>query len=460
MKNLVCIVIVGIVFQTGILTGKSDPVEQKLISDKLSNCSILERPVVDHNQPLIVKIKFTLQQIIDVDERNQILTTNAWLDLKWNNYLWKWNKEVYGNITKTRIPHDQIWTPDILLYNSADAKFDPTTHTHVVVDSTGDCLYVPPGIFKSTCKIDVSNFPFDEQKCKLKFGIWSYNGNQVDLQLQSNQADDFDIENWKRSDGVDITEYTESGEWKLTNVTAQRKSLKYKCCPEKYVDVSFTLVMRRRTMFFVMNLILPCILNSVLTLITFFLPAAAAEKITLAITVLLAQIVFMLLIMETMPPTSDAMPLISKYFACSLIAVCASVAGTVLVLSFHYTSPEIDGRMSPALKKFLLYTAPKWMRMKPYSPKTFRLKKSKTVSKASSLKQPSPSKGVATSWRCSVPQRNQAEVSIETLLKSDKKIKSKRSVEHLTREVVDNFVLVDCRLKKSLKSSTSTLLPK
>ncbi|CAK8697123.1 unnamed protein product [Clavelina lepadiformis] len=309
----------------------------------------------------------------------------------------------------------RIWTPDILLYNSADAKFDPTTHTHVVVDSTGDCLYVPPGIFKSTCKIDVSNFPFDEQKCKLKFGIWSYNGNQVDLQLQSNQADDFDIENWKRSDGVDITEYTESGEWKLTNVTAQRKSLKYKCCPEKYVDVSFTLVMRRRTMFFVMNLILPCILNSVLTLITFFLPAAAAEKITLGKN-----------IVDNSPACTNCFYVVNngndatyigRHATDNLIAVCASVAGTVLVLSFHYTSPEIDGRMSPAVS-------------------------------------------VATSWRCSVPQRNQAEVSIETLLKSDKKIKSKRSVEHLTREVVDNFVPVDCRLKKSLKSSTSTLLPK
>jgi len=34
-------------------------------------------------------------------------------------------------------------------------------------------------------------------------------------------------------------------------------------------------------MYYIINLILPCVLNSVLTLLTFVLPAAAAEKITL-----------------------------------------------------------------------------------------------------------------------------------------------------------------------------------
>lgn len=46
--------------------------------------------------------------------------------------------------------------------NSADEGFDGTYPTNVVVRSNGSCLYVPPGIFKSTCKIDITWFPFDE----------------------------------------------------------------------------------------------------------------------------------------------------------------------------------------------------------------------------------------------------------------------------------------------------------
>lgn len=62
---------------------------------------------------------------------------------------------------------------------SADEGFDGTFQTNVVVKHNGSCLYVPPGIFKSTCKIDITWFPFDDQHCDMKFGSWTYDGNQV-----------------------------------------------------------------------------------------------------------------------------------------------------------------------------------------------------------------------------------------------------------------------------------------
>lgn len=41
-------------------------------------------------------------------------------------------------------------------------------------------VYQPiAGIFKSTCKIDITWFPFDDQHCDMKFGSWTYDGNMV-----------------------------------------------------------------------------------------------------------------------------------------------------------------------------------------------------------------------------------------------------------------------------------------
>ena len=51
-----------------------------------------------------------------------------------------------------------------ILKFSADEGFDGTFPTNVVVRNNGSCLYVPPGIFKSTCKIDITWFPFDGKK--------------------------------------------------------------------------------------------------------------------------------------------------------------------------------------------------------------------------------------------------------------------------------------------------------
>ncbi|KAI5710666.1 hypothetical protein M8J75_010548 [Diaphorina citri] len=66
-----------------------------------------------------------------------------------------------------------------VLCSSADEKFDSTYHTNVVVRHNGTCLYVPPGIFMSTCKIDITWFPFDDQHCDMKFGSWTYDGSQI-----------------------------------------------------------------------------------------------------------------------------------------------------------------------------------------------------------------------------------------------------------------------------------------
>ena len=42
---------------------------------------------------------FSLQQIIDLDEKNQILTSNVWLDLTWKDAYMMWNVSDYNNIT-------------------------------------------------------------------------------------------------------------------------------------------------------------------------------------------------------------------------------------------------------------------------------------------------------------------------------------------------------------------------
>ena len=64
---------------------------------------------------------------------------------------------------------------------SASEAFDGTYPTNVVVTSHGLCTYIPPGIFLSSCPIDITWFPFDDQDCEMKFGSWTYNGFKVPM---------------------------------------------------------------------------------------------------------------------------------------------------------------------------------------------------------------------------------------------------------------------------------------
>ena len=66
------------------------------------------------------------------------------------------------------------------------------------------------------------------------------------------------------------------------DVPAKRSSITYECCPnEPYVDITFTIHIQRRTLYYGFNLIIPCALISMLTLLTFILPPAEGEKIGL-----------------------------------------------------------------------------------------------------------------------------------------------------------------------------------
>ncbi|XP_023670906.1 neuronal acetylcholine receptor subunit alpha-7-like [Paramormyrops kingsleyae] len=321
--------------------------QRRLYQELMKNYNSLERPVFNDSHSLTVYFSFSLMQIMDVDEKNQVFTANIWLQLYWQDYYLQWNASAYPGVSSVRFPDSLIWKPDILMYNSADERFDATFHTNVLINSSGHCQYLPPGIFKSTCYIDVRWFPFDVQRCDLKFGSWTYGGWSLDLQMLE----------------ADLTGYIPNGEWDLVEVPGRRNEKFYDCCKEPYPDVTFTVVMRRRTLYYGLNLLIPCVLISTLALLVFLLPADSGEKISLGITVLLSLTVFMLLVAEIMPATSDSVPLIAQYFATTMVIVGLSVIATVLVLQYHHHDPD-GGKMPKWTRVVLLNWCAWFMRMK------------------------------------------------------------------------------------------------
>ena len=62
---------------------------------------------------------------------------------------------------------------------------------------------------------------------------------------------------------------------------AQRNEVIYDCCPEPYLDITYTFKIRRRTLYYFFNLIVPCLLIASMAVLGFTLPPDSGEKLGL-----------------------------------------------------------------------------------------------------------------------------------------------------------------------------------
>lgn len=81
--------------------------------------------------------------------------------------------------------------------------------------------------------------------------------------------------------------------WFILGVPGKRNQIYYNCCPEPYIDITFSILIRRRTLYYFFNLIVPCVLIASMALLGFALPPDSGEKLSLGVTILLSLTVFL-----------------------------------------------------------------------------------------------------------------------------------------------------------------------
>ena len=147
---------------------------------------------------------------------------------------------------------------------------------NVVLYQQGGVLWIPPAIYKSSCQIDVKYFPFDQQVCEMIFGSWVYNSEELTLDYFENMR------------FVDLSDYVPSGTWDLVDVPAFIQYYNDTTTNKTKVQMVYKIKMRRKSLFYTVNLIIPTVLISFLSVCVFYLPTDDGEKITLSLSILFA----------------------------------------------------------------------------------------------------------------------------------------------------------------------------
>ncbi|XP_067672594.1 neuronal acetylcholine receptor subunit alpha-2-like [Haliotis asinina] len=299
------------------------------------------RPVKHFNDTVKIEFNIQLIQIMDLDERNQVLTLNVWDRYNWYDEYLKWNPAEWGGVNKVRIPPSKIWTPDIRLYNYADERLEEHRDALCQIENTGLVIWLPQAVYKSSCEIDVSAFPFDIQNCHLKFGSWTYDQSKVDLELLGKKKE------------IDLSEYVVSNAWNILSAPAKRNEVSYSCCPEQYVDLTFRLIFQRRSVLYNYILILPCILLTSLTLVLFWIPPESPAKLMLGINIFVAFFLLLLLMESSLPPAAASVPLLGTYYCLNMILITLSSFLNAFVVNMAFYGPR---RQVPDILRTIIFS--------------------------------------------------------------------------------------------------------
>ncbi|XP_042770307.1 acetylcholine receptor subunit epsilon isoform X2 [Panthera leo] len=271
--------------------GKNE--ELRLYHHLFDNYDPERRPVKEPEDTVTITLKVTLTNLISLD---------------WQDYRLNFSKDDFGGIETLRVPSELVWLPEIVLENNIDGQFGVAYDANVLVYEGGYLSWLPPAIYRSSCAVEVTYFPFDWQNCSLVFRSQTYNAREVAFVF----AVDDEGKTISNID-IDTEAYTENGEWAIDFCPGLIHHHGGSADDPGGIDVIYTLIIRRKPLFYTINIIVPCVLISGLVLLAYFLPAqAGGQKCTVSINVLLAQTVFLFLIAQKTPETSLSVPMLGS----------------------------------------------------------------------------------------------------------------------------------------------------
>ena len=132
-----------------------------------------------------------------------------------------------------------------------------------VIQSNGEVFWSNPlSKFKVRCKIDIKWFPYDEQICQITFGSWSYTSDIINYTSMHDDS--------LHSDPIG----TDNLEWILKSYKAKRFEIKYDHWfdAKGFTEIKYTILIKRKSLFFIQNYCTPAILLCTIILISFFIP--------------------------------------------------------------------------------------------------------------------------------------------------------------------------------------------
>jgi len=109
---------------------------------------------------------------------------------------------------------------------------------------------------------------------------------------------------------------------------------------QKYSFAKYTLTIKRKPLYYIMLLIVPCVLCTMLVLISFAIPPENGERIGFCATIMISVSFYLIIMTDMLPEKSDTLPILGIYYTITMVEIAAALMATILVLRVYHSVSE------------------------------------------------------------------------------------------------------------------------
>ena len=293
--------------------------EKRLRNDLFLNYRKDIRPVLNLNNPVEIEALLQIYSVYGLKLDTGQLITRSGLKLKWKNEHLNWIPNNYGNITNIYVPSKEIWMPNVIFCNSVDDSNKNDGDSNEILlyyDGTIEIMQVKT--LRTFCDIDVYSYPFDQQFCNISLCVPMQESTHARLKyIYSKKDEEFQNHLW------DVEIYG------IFNSTIQKYSF-------AFVQV----YLARKTNLSSVVRILPAVILSIITVCVFLLPPESGEKVSLATTVFLTNVVYLVEIDKILTSNSKSPALIILYHLTLTLLCGLSTIGAIIVCKIQISNQD------------------------------------------------------------------------------------------------------------------------
>ncbi|XP_015785063.1 neuronal acetylcholine receptor subunit alpha-6-like [Tetranychus urticae] len=314
-----------------------------LRSDLLKNYDRYSRPVKQPSTCINVTFTLGIAEIIDVDIIEQTFHLSGVLILRWKDEFLTWDPSKYYGIKKLKFDSNEIWTPDIVVFNMAVGNnwIGVDSHSIIEVNYDGKINLRLPSNLAVGCYIDLADYPFDKQLCSLYFGSWSYNVNEIRL---------------VKGKRLVRKPYFEQLEWSVEKIEGFLHDVKGFESHKSVVEIDISVA--RRVNIHLYYIAIPYLTASLLGLVAFLVPIGSIYRIVFGSLAIFILIFLLSFLADNIGFHSLGVPYAVRCISINIMLITISLVVTnmtyQLIMSLMVTCPPLPSFLAHHLTNPIL----------------------------------------------------------------------------------------------------------